>query len=524
MAYWKTEGKDITSIESFGLGNTVRSEGAGGEFYEIEPAVVLDIILNENHPIFQLRKNLQTNLDVDRWPADFEGKKPIQGELDFTWVGRALIRLLYSTPTVSKDNLIWAYPLDYSVSEYPLINEVVGVYVFRGRYFYTRRLNDKNLPNESVDFAVNEAISSETNTELYKNEIYSGVKSQTKFQGGFGYEGVAGKYYKINNRIRAVKRYEGDLIFESRFGQSIIFRAYDKDRDNDIGDSGLTSYKDGGGNPMIIIRNRQRKLLKKTKETTEELKLISSPNEAIIKGTIEEKNAGGFIEPDINHDGSSIYITSGQTISKWVTTCYKKMFGVDEEVSSFKGKTVFEYPTLNGEQMVFNTDRIILSSRSGEIFQFAKKRYSIVTDGEYTVDAHNQVVITTHTKTVINSPAIYLGEYDQTGEPVLLGQTTVNWLYDMCNWLLAHTHWYIHAHKDAGKESPSQTQLPVQAQKLIVLRDSLHTLLSRRVFVTGGGFAPGQNGANITNGSSPVKIQVSSGGGVPGGWKGANKR
>jgi hypothetical protein len=497
MAYWKTEGKDITALDSFGLGNTIRDEGTGAEFYEIEPAVVVDIILDETHPIFQQKENLQTNIDVDRWPADFKGEKPIQGELDFSWVGRALVRLLYSTPSVPKDELIWAYPMDYSVSEYPLINEVVGIFSFRGRVFYTRRLNDKNLPNESVDFAVNEAISSDINTELYKNTEYEGVKSQTRFKGGFGYEGVAGRYYKINNRIRAVKRYEGDLIFESRFGQSIIFRAYDKDRENDSGDPELSEYKDGGGNPMIIIRNRQRKLLKYDEKSPEELNLTSSPNEATIKGTAEEKNAGGFIEPNINHDGSSIYITTGQTISKWVTTCYKKMFGTGEEVPEFEGTTTFKYPILNGDQIVVQSDRLILSARYGEQFHYSKNRYAVVTDSEYTVDAHDQIVMTTHVKTVFNSPAIYLGEYDQTGEPALLGQTTVNWLYELCNWLLEHTHWYIHSHEDAGKESPSQTQIPVQVQKLIALRDNLQAIMSRRVFLTGGGYAPGQNGVEI---------------------------
>ena len=75
-------------------------------------------------------------------------------------------------------------------------------------------------------------------------------------------------------------------------------------------------------------------------------------------------------------------------------------------------------------------------------------------------------------------------------EPVLLGQTTVNWLYQLCNAMLAHTHWYKHLHTNAGQESPSTTQAPVELQPIIALRDSLHTLLSRRVFVTGGGLPP----------------------------------
>ena len=59
---------------------------------------------------------------------------------------------------------------------------------------------------------------------------------------------------------------------------------------------------------------------------------------------------------------------------------------------------------------------------------------------------------------------------------------------------------------------------------LIVLRDNLNLLMSRRVFVTGGGLAPGVNGKSISGGTTPITISTSSGVGVPGGWKGKNRR
>jgi len=492
MAYWKNKSQGSSKSDSFGLGSSI-SAGGGGEFYEIEPAIVLDVILDKDHPFLKLSKNIETVIDADRWPDDVQKKKANPTDIDYSWVGRALVRMQFSDSTTDKEKLVWAYPLDSGISEYPVLNEIVMVITYRNKHFYSRRLNLRNLPNESVDFSINKTISGKENTELYTTTPYTGRSSKTNHDGSLGYKGVAGKYYKINNRIRRIKRYEGDLVIESRFGQSIRFGAYDSNRDNDKGDPKNTDYADFGGNPMIIIRNRQRKLLKKG----EALKLTNSPNPATILGTEEEKNAGGYIEPDINHDGSTIAITTGQTISKWVTTCYKKMFGVGEEVPAFNGTTSFTYPVLKGDQIIIQSDRLVLSSRYAETFHYSKKRYAIVTDSEYTVDAHDQIVMTTHNKTVFNSPAIYLGEYDTTGEPVLLGQTTVAWLYALCNWLLEHTHWYKHSHVDAGKESPSQTQLPVQIEKLKQLRDSLHTLLSRRVFVVGGGYAPGSDGAKI---------------------------
>jgi hypothetical protein len=244
---------------------------------------------------------------------------------------------------------------------------------------------------------------------------------------------------------------------------------------------------------------------------------------------VDEKNVGGYIVEDINNDGSSIHITSGVTLSDFKTNCNKKMWGVGEEQSAFlpSGATKFVYPQLFGDQIAINTDRLILSSRTAETFHFAKKRYSIVTDDEYTVDAHDQIVLNTNQKVVLNSPAIFLGEYDVTDEPAMLGQTTINWLYDLCEWLKAHVHYFPHGHAHHySKNVEETTQIPKQQAELIKLQQRLNLLLSRRVFITGGGFAKGKNGevGTVTDGKSPLKISVPSGVGVPGGWKGKNFR
>jgi hypothetical protein len=519
MSYWKSTVKNSRTLDNFGLATNQSTQGgASGEFYEMEVGVVLDIILDDKHPLYQKSNKNNAKVDVDRWPVDLEDKPALVTDKDYTWIGRALVRPLVSEKLTDKDQLLWAYPLEANLSEYPLINETVILVNHKGQLYYTRKVNYHNWPNNNLDFAVEPSTSGKVNNELFSNAPLTGKKeSKTNHKGDSGFHGYAGQYFVANPKIRTIKRYEGDLLFESRHGQTIHFTAYDDNRANDVGDPKNKDYKDGG-NPMIVIRNRQRPLVKQGQ------KLIPHKKLPPIIGTEQEKNTGGYLEENINHDGSTISITSGQTISGYVTTCYKKMFGDGEETAKFQGTTPFKTPILNGDQIVINTDRLLLSSRYGETLHYAKKRYGIVTDNEYTVDAHQQIVMTTNTKAVINAPAIFLGEYDQTNEPALLGQTTVSWLYELCNWLIAHTHWHKHSHVNAGKESPSTTQVPVQLQQLIALRDKLHTLLSRRVFLTGGGLAPGQNGGTITDGTEPVKISTGNGAGVPGGWKGANHR
>lgn len=511
MSYWKRfSGKTYQSLDNYS--NVGGSTSQVDEFYEFEPAIVLDVILDDTHEYF--KNNDITKLEYDRWPKDVDGKKPLKDDVDYTWIGRALVRMVESQQKVEKPKLIWAKPLESNISEYPLINEVVFVVkCLDGGLYYTKKVNSKNFINQNADFGMEllyggfENGVQKGNSELSDSKKeFKGPICKTRANGGYGFEGVVGRYFWINDNIRSIRRYEGDLVIESRFGQSIRFSAYDKDRKNDESSDSLDDYKTdgtpnpisnvkaGGGNPMIIIRNRQRPIKKEGESYQLHEKLPA------VIGTKAEKNVGGYIEEDINNDGSTIAITSGKTESKWKTTCYKKMWeeGMEEqEAFSPVGCSNFKYPTLNGEQIVINTDRLILSSRMGETFHYSKKRYGIVTDSEYTVDAHDQIVFNTNVKTVFNSPAIYLGEYDMTNEPVLLGQTTCNWLWELCMWLLKHTHWYVHSHVDAGDESPSNTQIPKEQQELIALRDALHALLSRRVFVTGGGFAPGQDGMEI---------------------------
>ena len=511
MSYWLKSPKDTRPQDSFGLSTSHTSKRGGNrEFYELELGVVLDVVLDLKHPIFTGTHSEQTKIDVKRWPVDLTGAPPAQGDPDLSWIGRCLVRSLVSNKTTQKDQLKWVYPMENNFTEYPLVNETVVLYEQGGVIYYSRKINNRNWPNNNLDFTVEGGVSGDDNTILFTKSKYTGrIESLTSWEANIGYHGFAGKYFYANPKIRTLHRFEGDLLVESRHGSEVIMKAFDKNRGNDVGDPKYPDYKNGG-NPMLILRNRQRPLLK----VGQTLSLQHSPNPATVVGTIEEKNVGGYLDENINHDGSSIYITCGMTISEWVTTCYKKMFGMGEEVSAFNGPTSFVYPILKGDQVIINSDRLILSARYGEMFQYSKKRHGIVTDGEYTVDAHDQIVMTTHVKTVFNSPAIYLGENNQTAEPVLLGQTTVNWLYELCDWLITHIHWYKHSHEagdcgqGAGNAIPNKTQVPVQLQKLTMMRDALHSLMSRRVFVTGGGFAPGQDGASIPEGTSPVKITI----------------
>ena len=545
-------------------------------------ATVVDIILDTEHPYFTNKKTTYrtetAQLIGSRFndiPMNYKSLISDPRDVDISFIGRAKIRILDSEIKTPDEKLPWAICLDSTITQYPLINEQVLVIKLGDDYFYTKPLNNFNFIGTNVNFSVESShnitgLSSKPNSK----EINENRQSYTCFPSkndknetnkvGYGY---LGNYFILNPYIRSIKKHEGDTVIESRFGQSIKMSAYDDDRKNDNGlDKGnnivgssytlidkLKKSSDGGfGNPRITIRNKQRNIaadtiIKPVHPRLPAVKKIDADNYA-------EKNYGGQIEGDINNDGSTIDITSGVTKSNWKTTVYKSIFSVknsgesnvetNEEQSNYcpEGATTFEIPILNKDQIIINTDRLILSSRLNETMHFSKKRYAICTDSEYTVDANNQIVLTTNNLTCINSPQIFLGQWGETNEPALLGQTTTDWLYDLCNWLLDHVHWYHHVHPhphghvDAGRISnlntkdanPDQTQIPVQQLTLKALRDNLHKNMSRRVYLTGGGYAPGSNGVKPAGSRSeceePIKINLVNGSGVVGNFKGRNRR
>lgn len=474
------------------------------EFSQFEPGIVLDIILDDKHPLFENGSMGMIRIP-ENFPPNYKNQPAMDTDNDYFSIGTVLVRLCYSHQKVEKENLIWAVPMDNSLTTFPLLNEIVSVVKYLGVYYYTNKLNVKNICNTSADFRYEPTFGKKSKNRSYSGVTLSGPESRfdskTELGESIGFRGVLGNYFWFNDKIRNLRRFEGDTILESRFGQSIRMGSYDTNRDNDRGF--YDNYKSnrssasGGGNPMILIRNRQRPI------SQDNVQRQHSKLNEIPSKVDSEENVGGYLLEDVNNDGSSIHITSGLTTSNFRTTCFKSIFSKSspEEQPKYSpvGSSPFIFPTLNGDQIVIHSDRLILASRFKETLHFSKKRYSIITDSEYTVDAHDQIVLTSNSKTVLNSPKIFLGQYDETSEPVLLGKTSIEWLRDLCNWIIEHVHEYKHSHSDAGQAEPDKTQLSKNLNSLISLRDNLGSLLSKRVFVVGGGYAPGADGGNIKN-------------------------
>lgn len=504
---------------------------------EFEAATVVDVILDEKHP--DLKNKL---VDVDFTPVGSDGSMPAITDVDLSFIGCAVVRPIETFKNATRKSLILAYPLDASLSQYPIINEVVSVVHYLGKWYYTTQINLSNRVNSnadpSIEFLVGDGFEGLIRDESDQTSPYKGIKSTTGSKGTEPrFKGFTGKYFKFNEKIRRLKRFEGDTIIEGRFGSTIRIGAYDGINNKGSGDVKNSDYVGGGGNPMMLLRNRQRPVNKIQTD------IKGKPYETDINVGFESKFNSYMVE-DINWDGSSIQMTTGQTISKWAPKFHflKQWFEVGrEEQAGFapagpQPATSFKFPTLKGDQIVINSSRIVFSARDEEMISFAKKRMMFVTDTEFSVDAHDQIVLTTNQKTVLNSPFIYLGEYNQTNEPAVLGESLIEWLYELGEWLKTHRHNYVHEHEhghpgpgdpaaatattgapnvqiDAFDPIITQTPIDVHVEALTALISRLPEILSKRVFLTGGGYAAGQDGGAVEKLSKPADLTN-----VPGGY------
>jgi hypothetical protein len=134
-----------------------------------------------------------------------------------------------------------------------------------------------------------------------------------------------------------------------------------------------------------------------------------------------------------------------------------------------------QLPELSGNQILINSERVMFSSKTGEMVTFAKGKLGFATDSEMTLNAVKRIVTTTSQHTSVVSPTIHLGAYTTTRHPVLKGDITTNWLSSLCGWLSSHVH----------NDPYITTGPPAQQGTLAGLRARLPTLHSTRVWIDG---------------------------------------
>ena len=299
---------------------------------KLNTGIVVDVILNDEH-----ERVVPVSVDSEYFT-----------EKNTSVVGSVVVRP-YSNATTSESSLLVYQPLNSSHLEMPLIGETVELYNI-GSVRYYRRIPSLNINTGTAVVDRNKTVFDKTDSTK-SNKSYSTV-SQTSTANSSNSEErntKLGEYFEPQ-QVNKLKFYEGDSILQSRFGQSIRFSAYN---------NGERTYS-----PTIILRNRQND------ESVNNLK------------------PGDLVEEDLNKDGSIIALTSQD---------YKIPFqpGLVDDGGSSNFETTpikFEVPEeyVGQDQVLINSERIIISSKAAEMMFFSKGDYGFISDGKFTIDNGNK--------------------------------------------------------------------------------------------------------------------------------------
>jgi len=218
--------------------------------------------------------------------------KTATNEIDYDYtnpadVGKIRYELLYSSFNISfaSETTEPAYPIFNFIKQYPVINEIV--LIIAGP---SEKLNDR-ITNQQFYYFPAYNIWNHPNHGAFPNlqEYYSFLESyssQAEYQ-STELENPSlsmGNTFYENDKIKNLQPFEGDIIFQGRFGQSIRLGS------TVIAQETINPWSVSGtnGDPITIITNK-----------------------------VSENNIGSVIDntlEDINRDGASIYMTSTQEI------------------------------------------------------------------------------------------------------------------------------------------------------------------------------------------------------------------
>jgi hypothetical protein len=313
-----------------------------------QDGLVEDVILNELHP---------------------------QYAADGSNVGMIQVRFIPGDRGVPKDKLNWVSPIDSSIREYPLKNELVLIFYSLGRLFYTRRINSTNKTTESSWPGLSERFSPQIRSDNKSDAAQIAAQGGTSYRPwGMKQQFSLGDEFSESPFVRMVRPNEGDLIINGRFGNTIRFG------------SSLFS------NPNTPTP--QANLIFSVGQSPNKVTSIDINNDGI-----NETVAGspyGLTYEDINKDRSSFWMVVNEKIVLDPAT--------KSTIAHLRSTESSDSTKYTGAQIFLNSDRVILNSKVNEISLFAKKEINLSAVESITIDSAKSVFITAERDIEISTP------------------------------------------------------------------------------------------------------------------------
>ena len=408
---------------AYGFDSLNSNLNAGNKNYAIDTANSLNslitavrvksIILDDTHPRFN---------EVGGWNG--------LGTIEYDPV---------DTPNISPNSTYpLARPVSPNIKNFPLINEIVylialpntgiGQSTTSQTSYYINIVGIWNHPHHN-GYPVNANTPPPSQQKDYTQTQVGSVRRVTDQSTEIN----LGKTFKERGNIHPLLPFEGDVICEGRWGNSIRFGSTVKNTPNNWSAVGTN------GDPIVIIRNGQ---------------------------SVRADNKGWIpLTENINDDLSSIYLTSTQAISlKPASNNYLSYNNKPEAINKY-----------SGEQILINSGRLVLNSSKDHLLLTSNKSVNL--------NAIDSVNIDTPTF-ITQANKVYLGSKNAT-EPILLGNSTINTLDNLINNLNA----FLEICKYLASTAPGTPLIPLNvaaselSAQLKIIQGNLEKLKSKTNFI-----------------------------------------
>ena len=359
-------------ITQYGLGslsnsfNPTNNNGFG--FFnqtKLSAVRVISIVLDENHPLFK---------ELGEW----NGLGTIE-YVDIYNVNNNIVRSI-------------AKPFFPSVKHYPLINEIVYLLQLPSTdignnknatiSYYLDVISLWNHPHHNA-YPSNPNILPPSQQKDYIQSQAGSVRRVTDQSTEIN----LGKTFKERSNIHPILPFEGDVIYEGRWGNSIRMGSTVLNTPNNWSNIGTN------GDPILILRNGQ--------------------------GIQTEEGWIPIIE-DINNDDSSIYLSSTQQIPLEASST---------DYTSYKNNAPKQPKEYSGKQIILSSGRLIFNTTEDHLLLSSNKSINLNSLGGVNIDTNTFTIQTQN---------IYLGS-KSASEPLLLGNQTVDLLNQLISNLSSFT-------------------------------------------------------------------------------------
>jgi hypothetical protein len=294
----------------------------------------------------------------------------------YSGMGGILFEEINNPGNDNLESLTFAKPLHTNIKSLPVVNEIVYIISLPGpnaqrnpssgeELYYFQTVNIWNSVHHNA--LPNSIANDPSNAQKYSS-TEAGVEIQSDVQGNKIQLGLT---FKERNNIRNLQPFEGDILLEGRWGNTMRLGS----TVSNSTPSNMWSNSGVNGEPIIILKNGQ---------------------------TNSEADPWIPQVEDINSDMSSIYLTSNQQIPiKGASVDYNSYTSPPENPNIF-----------TGEQVLINSGRLYFNAKKDSILLSANTSINLNTQDTVNIDSKNSFTVDTR--------EIYLGSKNAT-EPVILG-------------------------------------------------------------------------------------------------------